>query len=238
MNQKLSSLNYFVDKVKKASVAKNIARIIHYGSTASDGYSKESDIDLLLVATGDVKKVEEVVDELSYETLLEIGERVEPLVYCLDDYLYPSYFLYKVREKGKEVFSMDETQIRRNEAFDLISLAKRYNKMARNIYSPENLRGVVDFGYNSAELCAKAFILAEGEDLPKTHSGIITKFSELFVKTKRVDIEIGRILNIGLDRRNRARYNAHTTISDEDANSLLNLSDRLIILIEEELANK
>ena len=238
MNQKLSSLNYFVERIKKDPVAKNITKIIHYGSTTQDRYSKESDIDLLVVATGDTRKVEEVCLELSYETLLEKGELVEPLVYCIDDYLYPSYFVYRVKENGKEVFSMDEAQIRKNEAFDLIGLAKEYNKMAKDIYSPENLRGVIDFAYNSAELCAKAFILVEKEELPKTHSGVVTRFSELFVKSKKVDVEIGRMLNLGLNKRNKARYDAHATILSEDASSILNLSNELIVLIEEKLANK
>ena len=99
----------------------------------------------------------------------------------------------------------------------------------------ENLCGVVDLVYNSSELCAKAFILIEGREIPKTHGGIINRFSELLVKTGKVKVEIGRMLNRGLDKRNKARYDAHAAIFEEDAKSIIDLSDRLIALLDSKI---
>lgn len=235
MNQKLNTLDSFVNKIKNRQISKNIVKIIHYGSTATKNYSRDSDIDVLLVSTGDIKKVDEECSKISYDILLTTGEKIEPFVYCIDDFLYPSYFIYNVKKNGRVVFSMNEKEIKKNESFDLLTLAKKFNKMAKDIYNIENLRGVIDLAYNSAELCAKAFIMLEGKDAPKTHNGIVTIFSELFVKTSKVSLEIGRILNRGLDRRNKARYDAHTTILEEDAKSILELSDKLVAMLEEKI---
>lgn len=91
---------------------------------------------------------------------------------------------------------------------------------------------MIDLAYNSAELCAKAFILLEGQDIPKTHGGIINRFSELLVKTGKVDVDIGRLLNRALDKRNKAQYDSHAAIFDEDARAVVELSDRIIELLE------
>jgi len=235
INRKLDALNHFINEIKHSQISKDIVKIIHYGSTATGRCSPDSDVDVLLVVTGDIKKVDEICSEISYDVLLKTGERVEPMVYCVDDYLYPSHFVYKVKKTGREILAMDEAQIRKNEALDLLTLAKKFNKIAKDIYSMENLRGVVDLVYNSSELCAKAFILIEGREIPKTHGGIINRFSELLVKTGKVKVEIGRMLNRGLDKRNKARYDAHAAIFEEDAKSIIDLSDRLIALLDSKI---
>lgn len=233
MDRKKEALDCFIDEIRRSPTSKNIAKIIHYGSTFKGDYSQESDIDVLLVATGDIKKVDEVISNISYDLLLSMGERIEPMIYCFEDYLYPGYFVYKVKNEGKEVFSMNEQELKRNEAIDLLVLAKKFNQMAKAIYQPENIRGVVDLAYNSAELCAKSLILLEGKDIPKSHGGIVNKFSELLVKSAKVRIELGRMLNRGLDKRNKARYDVHAAVSEEDAKPILELSDELIALLEE-----
>ena len=53
---------------------------------------------------------------MAFTVLLDYGQRVEPLVYCLDDFRRPRYFLSMIRESGKEVYSLPEEEIARREA--------------------------------------------------------------------------------------------------------------------------
>lgn len=134
IGRKLAALEDFIKVIRASAISKDIVKIIHYGSTVEGGCSSESDVDVVLVATGDIRKVDEISSKISYEILLKTGERIEPMVYCIEDYMHPNYFIYNVKKTGREVLSMDEKSIRKNEAYDLLTLAKKFNKIAKDIY--------------------------------------------------------------------------------------------------------
>jgi len=223
----------FIDRLKRSEVGEDIARIVHYGSTLRGDWNEESDVDLLIVATGDLRKVREVCLDLSFELMLNRGELVQPMVYCPDVWRKPNYFLYGVRKTGEEVFAVDETTLEKREATDLLELAREYLAMAESLMLPESIRGVVDLAYNSVELCAKGLVLMEGAELPKTHSGLVNRFGELLVKEGKVTPELGRRVHRGLDRRNRARYDPHSVLVPEDAEEVLELGRGMIEALEE-----
>ena len=109
LERKYRAVDSFKQRLLRSSVGDKIGRIILFGSLLRKDAGKESDIDLLIVATDDIKKVEEMTAEISFDILLEMGEGVEPLVYCLDRLRYPdSYFLFWNFKPGKEIYRMDD----------------------------------------------------------------------------------------------------------------------------------
>jgi uncharacterized protein (UPF0332 family)/predicted nucleotidyltransferase len=243
MNQMLQTLHHkqaamrtFVDRLLRSPVGRNIIKVVHYGSTTRDDWHEESDIDLLIIATGDLKIVETTCSDLSFDVMLDKGELIQPMVYCPDASRHPHYFLTRAQRSGKEIYVLDDENSRKNEAADLLDLASRYARMARSLSSSEDLRGAVDLGYNAAELCVKAFFLLEGEDPPKTHAGIVNRFGELFVKSGKVATEIGRALHRGLEQRNRARYDPHAEMTEEDREKIERLVEGMITVVDQRLS--
>ena len=126
LHHKQTAMQTFVDRLLHSPVGRNIIKIVHYGSTARDDWHEESDIDLLIIATGNLKTVENTCSDLSFDVMLEKGELVQPMVYCPDAYRHPHYFLTRVQKSGKEIYVLDDENARKNEAADLLDLARRY----------------------------------------------------------------------------------------------------------------
>jgi uncharacterized protein (UPF0332 family)/predicted nucleotidyltransferase len=225
----------FVRRLTKSRIADCVIRVLLYGSTLRGDARQDSDIDLLVVAGGELDRVRRECADLSFDLMLESGELVSPLVYCPDDYRDPSYFVGMVKETAREVYAVSDETARRREASDLVDLASRYLSMARSIFREENARGVVDLGYNAAELCVKALLLAGIGPYPKSHAGIVRHFGSHLVKAGIAEAELGRALNRGFERRNRARYDAHAAITPADAREALELADNLLVLARREL---
>lgn len=72
--------------------------MVLYGSVLRGDAEPESDVDLLIVATGDVRAVWQALGDIAFEVMLEHRERVSPIIY----YRHPCAFLGEVREKGEE----------------------------------------------------------------------------------------------------------------------------------------
>jgi len=105
LERKHQAVDKFRERLLRSSVGNKIARIILFGSLLRGDAGEESDADLLIFATDDIKKVDEITAEISFDILLEMGEGVEPLVYCLDRLRYPdSYFLFRNSKIGKEIY--------------------------------------------------------------------------------------------------------------------------------------
>jgi len=233
---KQRALDEFLRRLKGQAVWERIAKVVLYGSVLRGDAGEESDIDVLLVSTGDLREVEEVANDVAFSVLLDLGQRVEPLVYCLEDFFSSRSFLSAVRKGGKEVYSMPEKRIARREAEDLLELAQTYLTMARSLLIPEALRGAIDLAYNAGELCVRAFLLLRLEELPRTHSGLVQKFSELLIKKeKAIPADLGRSLNQALTRRNRSRYDPHAVLTEGDARSVLQMAERMIQALGKEM---
>ncbi len=72
--------------------------MILYGSVLRGDAGSESDVDLLVVATGDVRAVGRALGDIAFEVMLEHGELISPLVYGPDEYRHPHHFLRLVQE--------------------------------------------------------------------------------------------------------------------------------------------
>lgn len=230
LEKKYRALEDFIDRVKRADVSHHILKMILYGSVLHGRATPESDIDLLVIATGDMRAVEQAISDIAFEVMLDKGELVSPMVYCPDEYRYPHYFVRSVKDSGKEVYSVTDEEARYKEAMDILHLAESFLAMARGLQGPlENIRGVIDLGYNAAELCAKALLLVRGEELPKSHGAIVQQFSRVFiVEQKAIDPALGRAFHRSLERRNRARYDAHAILTEKDAQETISLAEELV----------
>lgn len=109
-----------------------------------------------------------------------------------------------------------------------LELSKEYLGIAQfNQQYKRSYRGVVDSAYNAAELAAKGCLALKYQRLPKTHKGIILKFSESFVKTNIIEREVGKKLSRGLRYRNLARYERQIKITQEHADEVIKLVEIL-----------
>lgn len=236
LSRKLRAMEMFIDRLLKSPFGKKVLHITHYGSTLRGDYHEESDIDLLIVGTGDISRLQDFCSDLSFDVMLEAGELIEPMVYCPDEYRYPRYFLRTVQQTGRKVYVMDEMQARREEARDWLELARTFLQDAQRLDVTQSARSVIDLAYNAAELCAKALIFLQGEDIPRTHSGVVSQFGQVVVRAGVAPAERGRALRQVLERRNRARYDPHAVLQPQDAQAALTLAEQMIETLDAALS--
>ncbi|MDZ7261867.1 MAG: nucleotidyltransferase domain-containing protein [candidate division KSB1 bacterium] len=125
--KKFAALEAFKSQLLKSEVADKIAKLILHGSLVHGTASRDSDIDVLVIAFDHWKDIQTICSDLSFEIMLDSNEKIEAFVYSYFDYQYPrSYFLYLAKQKGKEIYSMSEEQIKRQEARQLMDLASSY----------------------------------------------------------------------------------------------------------------
>jgi len=168
--------------------------------------------------------------------MLDHGELVSPMVYCLDALRYPqSYFAYCAIRQGEEVHAVDEETLRRAESLGYLELAAEYRKQSQKAFDCGSYRLAIDGAYNAAELCVKGLLLLRVKDLPGSHGGLIQRFGEVWVKTGLLPGEMGRELHKGFERGNQARYERHATFGEDDAQAMLALADQFIAALAAEL---
>lgn len=221
------ALKLFMDKLLASKVAPYIRKVILFGSFAKGTATKESDLDVLILSS-DGQQVHEEIAKIVFLFQMDYKIPIEPIIEDVDEILHPSYFLYSVLNYGQEVYSVDKEKIKREARENLIRLAEEYLCGAEEVAKSGRFRMSIDAAYNAAELAVKSLILSKVDDLPASHGGVIGKFGELFVKTKELEEDLGRELNLALGLRNSARYKYQTLLREEDANKVLNLARIMI----------
>jgi len=238
-DEKRRAAEAFAQRLLTSSVADSIAKIVLFGSVLKGEAQPDSDVDLLVIATDALDRVTEACLDGAFEINVESGQSVEPLIYCLDARRFPgSYFVYRALQTGEEIYSMDEQKLRREESRAYLELAEEYVHGARNSLACGDYRLAIDGAYSAAELCAKGLLLLKLEDLPTSHGGVVGKFGELYIRTGTLPQELGRELNRSLWLRNQARYERHTTIGQKEAQTMLELANKLIIALTEALKSE
>lgn len=239
LERKYQALDDFISRAKRSAVGRDIAKLILYGSVLRGEATPESDIDLLVIATGDVRAIRRALSDIAFDVMLDRGELVSPMVYCLDALRYPpSYFAYRAIQQGKEVHTVDEGTLRRAESLGYLELAIEYREQSQKALECGSYRLAIDGAYNAAELCVKGLLLLQIEDLPSSHGGLIQRFSEVWVKTGLLPGEMGRRLHKGFELRNQARYERHATFGEGDAQIMLALANQFIAALSTELGYK
>ena len=112
---KLNAAADFAARLLDSPIGPSIARIILFGSVASNQAGPQSDVMVFSAAPRESRS--EHAAQAAWEASVTWGEQVAQVTFCLDDLLQPrSYLLYDTINRGKEIFSMDEAKIRRMEA--------------------------------------------------------------------------------------------------------------------------
>jgi uncharacterized protein (UPF0332 family)/predicted nucleotidyltransferase len=219
----------FTRALLASEAGKQLIKVILFGSVATGTANEESDIDLLVIATGNLEKVRDASADASFQTWLRCHQGIEPLIYCVDILRFGhSDFLKQAMRMGEEVFSVGKEDRIREEAGDYLSLAEEYLEGATRSLSVGDLRLAIDAAYNSAELCTKGLICLKGAEIPGSHGGVVNRFGELYIQSGDASKDLGRSLNRYLELRNRARYDLHAEITPEGARKVLELAEKII----------
>jgi len=239
--RKLEALRVFVERLLASPARDQIAKIILFGSVARGEARAESDVDVMVFGSAPLKRADDAAIDSAFSTQLELGVRIEPMIRTQSEYEQPvSDFLYRVLRDGKEVYSMPENELAQQAAESYYNLALKYRAQAQRAYdlADDGARRVaIDVAYNASELCAKAMLRLEAEQVPKTHSGLNTFFSDKFVKTKRAPVTLGRDFAVGLRYRNDARYDGDATITAEMVEEVFRLADQMLELCKQSLTD-
>lgn len=229
ITEKRQALSFFADYLLQSQAKEYVGKIFLFGSLAKGRVKAESDVDVLIVCLNNLKAVTEVCLDAQMETYYRFSESVEPLISPIEVLVNPdSYFLYRAIKYGEEVYSMDEKKLKLEEAKNYLLLADDYLQGARESLKSNRPRIAIDTGYNAAELCAKALLLLELDEIPSSHGGVVGEFSKFYIKTEKLPKEIGRGMNKALDLTNKARYVYNAEITHHDAQEVLLLAGRIL----------
>jgi uncharacterized protein (UPF0332 family)/predicted nucleotidyltransferase len=227
--RKLRALDNFIEGLLSQPGRHQLGRIILFGSALEGDITAESDVDLLVLGTGDLQTLRRACAVAAFETNLATGERVEPLVLPLSYYYHPaSPFIHRLRQRGKEILSMSEHELKRTLLAGKHRLAADYLRVARYVYENGDYRQAADLAYNAAEAAVKGLLLLELEELPRTHGGLINRFGDLYARTGKVPPQMGRDLHMALEIRARARYVEEAVINQADAEDVIALAEALL----------
>lgn len=101
LEKKRKSLDLFLSMLRKQGIVDKVEQILLYGSMARGDVDQESDIDVLLFARQPHQIADKVAD-ISYETMLKTGDRIEAFVYPTAQFIRPkSYFIVRALHEGK-----------------------------------------------------------------------------------------------------------------------------------------
>ena len=117
-------------------------------------------------------------------------------------------------------------------------LVPEYLSYAKDAFRESKLRLSIDSGYNACELLVKALIISTKNPLASSHGGVIGQFGKLFVLTKKVSVDLGRNLNLGLDLRAKARYRPRAQLQAKDTEFIINLAQELLLVAKKELSRR
>ena len=238
MRKKVEALKLFTRKLLSGRAGDKVAKVILFGSLAEGEATEESDIDVLVFSLDGRESLRNACAEVAFEVAMETGEGIEALVYPLREYFSPStYFLYRASRRGKEVFSMDERELKRREVEGSRSLAESYLTGAERALAAGDLRIAVDAAYNAAELCVKGLLLLKIDQLPGSHGGLVGRFGELYIKDGSLPRDLGRRLNRALELRADARYNYAAQVTEDMAQEAIELAKELLGYLDQALAD-
>jgi len=225
VQRKLEAAQSFAERLLASPARDHIAKIIVFGSVAKGTARPDSDVDVIVIGFDDPATLESVVTDAAYETLLEQGEGVTPIVESVHELIEPhSYFVYRASRYGKELYTVTEAELKRREMLARLRLAQEYVEAAEDALAHGHVRLAADAAYNAAELCAKAMLLLKMDDIPGSHGGIERQFSELYIKNGPLPRELGRRIHAGLGIRSQARYDPSASVTADMARSVIALA--------------
>lgn len=99
--RKQESLDIFLSMLRQRGLAGAVDRALLYGSIARGDAASDSDIDVLLFSRNP-KKLSKLISDVSFETMIQTGDRIEAFVYPTEELKQPSsYFLVRALKEGR-----------------------------------------------------------------------------------------------------------------------------------------
>ena len=98
--------------------------------------------------------------------------------------------------------------------------AENFIKATQILIATEQYDSAVSRSYYAMFTMTQAVLLTQNYSF-NTHSGLISKFSELFIKTNIFPKEFGRYLSKAFDKRSKGDYDIYANIDKELAENLL-----------------
>lgn len=227
------ALERFTAHILKGPVKEHIVKIILFGSQAKATAAKDSDIDLLIFTANGRSTDQQVMDDV-YDFMLKEDLPFEVVTAHIDELIASEdYFLYTALHSGVEVYSMEKSDVKKIMIRDLLQLCEEYLDSSKDALSIQRVRMAIDAAYNAAELATKALILLEQDDMPGSHGGVVNIFGQIYIKTGKIEKEIGRTLHKALKLRNEARYRPDMLPIPENASFVIELAEQLIKIASE-----
>ncbi len=155
------SLRFLIEELK-ASLGNRLVKVTLFGSYVKGSADRCSDVDILVVHTGEPREVEDIVAEKAFKTSLEFNVPIEPMVMNIHQYNEDTLFTYEVKKTGIMLYSADPSEELKTIALDYLYLAEEWFEHARKCIAEKDYRFAVDSVYNAAELIVKALITLKG----------------------------------------------------------------------------
>jgi uncharacterized protein (UPF0332 family) len=115
---------------------------------------------------------------------------------------------------------------------DSLSLALDTFDDAKFMAQYERYRGAMNRCYYSYYYLVKGILVSKGV-IAKTHKGLNTEFSKLFIKTKEIPLEYGEYLGYLFRERQTADYEPEEEIAKEEVDKALLMVEEFINYIKE-----
>ncbi|MEM2282710.1 MAG: HEPN domain-containing protein [Candidatus Hadarchaeales archaeon] len=233
---KKEALDEFIRRIR-AGFGNRITGIYLYGSMAKGKAEVSSDIDVLLVYK-DIDRTEllDKLSDLTFDLACKHGEVIEPIILPHDEFrrlVGRSPFLWEVLEHGRTIFEAESSTEWKFEFEEQLKLAEEYLRYARRALDENEYRLAIDTGYNSIELLIKALIISTKTELASSHGGVLTQFGDLFIKTGRIEKEVGRDAHRALILRAQARYVPSAQLTRADAEFVVSLAEKILGVVRQ-----
>ena len=234
---KLNAAADFCARLLNSDLGNRVGRVILFGSVAGSMARPESDVDVMVFIAAPKPSRMEYAAQAAWETTVRWGELVSPLTYPLNQLFQPrSYVVYNALKRGREIYCMDENEMRRIETLALFNKARRHLEDAQLVADTGVYTLAVVGAYSAAELAAKALLLLKpGVAMPYTHGGIVQIFSREYIKTGEVPSSWGRMLNEKLQIRSESLYDPESATTSEDAYYAIKFEGEILTFLETKL---
>ena len=108
----------------------------------------------------------------------------------------------------------------RKEINKIIAKAEDFYEDADYLFKGGRYEAVVNRSYYAMFTMIQAILLMENV-FSKTHQGTMIKFHELFIKTGKLPVNLGKMLNETFEKRQFGDYDVDANISEEEAKEVL-----------------